>query len=233
MEIEFLAFKEEAEKLLKDLREATDKGSLDAAEKYNGQLMSILKGKLDSTEIPYEPFKIQQGEYDAKKEKMSKEYGVSREEIFGRMRILVAFRDEDSPHIRLCGTIIGGGVESKAYVETDFGGKLVTHIMHEGDTLLLPSADLTVKKIEQDSIVANYQKDVIKLKDDSIVTGRIVKDSKNDMEVRTRGSIVTILKDEIATIPYYNHYEVAVKILITKSFPVSSGSASGTGSKTP
>ena len=239
IKIEFGIFEKEANKLLEDLRGACGKRNLGDAEKYNAQLMTKLKEKLESTEPEFEPFIRIQKEYDAKREEMSKKYDAERKEIDKRWAILKEYIDEISPHIRLSATIIGQGVQSTAYLETRFGDKPVTHIMRENDRLLLPSgAEFTLTKIEDDKIVANYEKDVIKLKDGTTIKGKIVLESKEDITVRTKpDALVTIKRNEIDILKNNEidilKYKEPVEKVMSRSFPVSSGSASGAEPKAP
>jgi tetratricopeptide (TPR) repeat protein len=239
IEIEFAIFEREAIKLLKDLSGACGERKLSDAEKYSAQLMSKLKEKLESTEPEFEPFKKPQKEYAAKKEERSKKYDAERKEIDKRWAVLKEYVDEISPRIRLSATIIGQGVQSIAYLETRFDGKPVTHIMYENGKLLLPNgAELTLTKIEDDKIAADYEIDVIKLKDGTTTKGKIITESKEDITVRIKpDALVTIKRNEIE--PKRNEiepilkYKEPVEKVMSRSFSASSGSASGAGPKAP
>lgn len=148
----------EAGKSLIELRTALDNKKLEVAEQINRDLEKSLKERTDNTDPEFGPLK-----------KLAEEYDRDRQDIYKRVAALRELRDKISPHIYLRMTITGLGVESVAYLEIDFGGKLEKHVLKENEPIPIPKeflAELTLTKIEDDRIVVKYRKEDVELADD-------------------------------------------------------------------
>jgi tetratricopeptide (TPR) repeat protein len=222
LEREVRKLKEEAEKLLKDLRSAFDERDRDSAERINTELVNRVKERLDLKEQEFEPLR-----------ELAKKYDAERAEIYNkRMPILTELSDLVSPHIRLSATITGIGVDSIAYLETNFGGNSVTHRLKENESLPGPfPAHFTLTKIEDDRVITDYKKDVVKLKDGRIITGKIVEETEKDIKVETQSEAsVTVPRGQIGD---RGEVKEVIEILMSGSFSRPLGGTSASGSKTP